>query len=217
MLNSRGEGDEETIAEGIRYAAEQGAQVINLTFEFGSSTTSASQIPRIAAAVRYARRKGALIVAASGNTASSRVVYPAALPGVVSVGAVTEHGCLAEYSNTGPASTSSRPAAARTPRCPTSRTAARTARPAARSSSSRSRASNQHVPLPDGLLRHAHGHPARLGDRGADHRLRRARPETDARPRSSARLKATARDLGAPGPDETYGAGLIDAGAATAR
>ena len=31
------------------------------------------------------------------------------------------------------------------------------------------------------------------------------------------RLKATARDLGAPGPDEQYGAGMVDAGAATAR
>jgi serine protease len=31
------------------------------------------------------------------------------------------------------------------------------------------------------------------------------------------RLKATARDLGAPGPDQTYGAGMVDAGAATAR
>ena len=30
-----------------------------------------------------------------------------------------------------------------------------------------------------------------------------------------ARLKATARDLGAPGPDSDYGAGLIDAAAAT--
>ena len=32
-----------------------------------------------------------------------------------------------------------------------------------------------------------------------------------------ARLKATARDLGAPGPDSTYGAGLVDAAAATLR
>ena len=31
------------------------------------------------------------------------------------------------------------------------------------------------------------------------------------------RLKTTARDLGAPGPDELYGAGMVDAGAATAR
>ena len=140
VLNRYGDGDEFSIAKGLRYAADRGAQVINLSFEFGTSTTSASEIPRIAAAVRYARRKGALIVAAAGNIAFDRVSYPAALPGVVSVGAVTEHGCLAEYSNTGAAWTSSRPAAARTRRCPTSPRAGRTTRPAARSCSSRSRA-----------------------------------------------------------------------------
>ena len=53
--------------------------------------------------MRYARRKGALIVAAAGNidlrrASPTRPRCPASL----SVGAVTEHGCLAEYSNTGP-------------------------------------------------------------------------------------------------------------------
>ena len=37
VLNARGEGDEETIAEGIRFAVKRGAQIINLSFEFGSS------------------------------------------------------------------------------------------------------------------------------------------------------------------------------------
>jgi serine protease len=101
VLNKYGDGDEDSIAAGLRFAADQGARIINLSFEFGSSTSSASDIPKIAAAVRYARRKGALIVAAAGNIAFDRVAFPAALPGVVSVGAVTEHGCLAEYSNTG--------------------------------------------------------------------------------------------------------------------
>src|SRR3954452_14239322 len=101
VLNKNGDGDEVTIAKGIRYAARRGAQVINLSFEFGSSTKSASQIPHVASAVRFARRRGALIVAAAGTVALGRVAYPAALPGVISVGAVTEHGCLADYSNTG--------------------------------------------------------------------------------------------------------------------
>ena len=101
VLNDRGDGDEETIAAGIRYAADRGAQIINLAFEFGSTTFEAAQIPRIATAVRYARRQGALIVGAAGNTSFDEVAYPAALPGIVSVGAVTEHCCLAEYSNTG--------------------------------------------------------------------------------------------------------------------
>jgi serine protease len=38
------------------------------------------------------------------------------------------------------------------------------------------------------------------------------RPSPDA---IEAHLKATARDLGAPGPDNNYGAGLVDVAAAT--
>ena len=37
VLNRNGDGDEESIAKGLRYAADQGAQVINLSFEFGTS------------------------------------------------------------------------------------------------------------------------------------------------------------------------------------
>ena len=35
VLNARGDGDEDTIAEGIRFAVKRGAQIINLSFEFG--------------------------------------------------------------------------------------------------------------------------------------------------------------------------------------
>ena len=45
---------------------------------------------------------------------------------------------------------------------------------------------------------------------------RRARPQPLARTRSTQRLESTARDLGAPGYDTTYGCGLLDAAAATA-
>ena len=40
------EGDEVSIAKGLRYAADRGAQIINLSFEFGASTTRASEVPR---------------------------------------------------------------------------------------------------------------------------------------------------------------------------
>ena len=65
--------------------------------------------------------------------------------------------------------------------------------------------------LPERLRGHVDGRAARLGHRGAGDRLRRDRPEPDARRRSRSRLKATARDLGTPGPDSRYGAGLLDA------
>ena len=100
VLNRLGEGDSVSISRGIRYAARRGAHIINLSFEF-SSTVTASQIPDILDALRYARRKGALVVGASGNASGSAVAYPARASHVLSVGAVTEHNCQADYSNIG--------------------------------------------------------------------------------------------------------------------
>ena len=42
-----------------------------------------------------------LVVAAAGNEGHAAIAYPARAPYVVSVGATTEHGCLADYSNDG--------------------------------------------------------------------------------------------------------------------
>ena len=68
----------------------KGAKVINLSFEFDSSVTR-GQIPDILDALRYARRKGALVVGASGNVSAHAVAYPARASDVMSVGATTEH------------------------------------------------------------------------------------------------------------------------------
>ena len=53
------------------------------------------------------------------------------------------------------------------------------------------------------------------GDRGARDRVRRARRASRRPAAIEAWLKATARDLGPPGADDAYGAGLVDARAAT--
>lgn len=100
VLDRYGNGDAATIARGIRYAANRGAKIINMSLEFPSSVRAA-EIPDILSAVRYARRKGALIVAAAGNESVRAVAYPARAGGVVAVGATTEHRCLADYSNDG--------------------------------------------------------------------------------------------------------------------
>ena len=211
-------GEEETIADGIRYAAARGAQIINLAFEFDSRTFRAGADPADRERRALRARPGALIVGAAGNTTFDEVAYPAALPGVVSVGAVTEHLCLAEYSNTGEGSTSSRPAAARTLRCSAASPAAgRRGRTGARSCSWRSRRADATFRYTRDLQGHVDGGRARLGDGGADHRLGRARPAARRARQIEVRLKTTARDLGRPGKDLQYGAGLIDAGAATAR
>jgi serine protease len=215
VLNRYGDGDEFSIAKGLRYAADRGAQVINLSFEFGSSTTAASDLPRIARAVSYARRKGALIVAASGNIAFDRVSYPAALPGVVSVGAVTEHGCLAAYSNTGRGLDLVAPGGGKDTPLP-GQPACRPTDPPGRSilqlaftrKDRRFRYPASYVGT-SMAAPHVSATAALViasGVLGPD-------PSPDAIER---RLKDTARDLGPVGPDQRYGAGLIDAGAATA-
>jgi serine protease len=100
VLDAHGEGDAGAIARAIRYAARNKADVINLSLEFDSSIT-ASQIPDIVSAIRYAHAKGSVVVGAAGNAAESAVAYPARTTHVISVGGTTEHGCEADYSNSG--------------------------------------------------------------------------------------------------------------------
>jgi serine protease len=100
VLNAAGDGEASDIAKGVVYAVNHHARVINLSLEFSSSITAAD-IPELTAALRYADRHGAVIVAAAGNEASTRVPYPARDRYVIAVGASTEHGCLASYSNYG--------------------------------------------------------------------------------------------------------------------
>ena len=86
------------VGRGIRWAASHGADVINLSFNWPAATT-ARDIPRTAAAVRGALRRRVSVIAAAGNDGANRPTYPARLPGVISVGASTRRGCLADYSN----------------------------------------------------------------------------------------------------------------------
>jgi len=100
VLDAEGAGDAIAISRAIRYAAKNGAKVINMSLEFDTSVT-ASQIPEIVSAVRYAHRKNVVMVAASGNEADNAVAYPARTTHVISVGAITKDGCQADYSNGG--------------------------------------------------------------------------------------------------------------------
>ena len=213
VLNRLGTGDEASISRGIVYAAKHGAQVINLSFEFGNTVNRASEIPKIAAAVRYARRRGAVVIAAAGNTAAAHVDYPAALPGVISVGAVTDDDCLAAYSNTGDGLDLVAPgggadAGLDQPNCQ----GGRQGRPILQLTFTRS---NKAFHLPTDFV----GTSMATPHVSATAALMIASGVLGRRPSPAAieqRLKATARDLGAPGWDPIYGAGLVDAGAATA-
>jgi serine protease len=100
VLDARGYGDATTIARGIRYAVRHGAKVVNMSLEF-SSSVRASEIPGITAALRYATRRDAVVIGSSGNEGEARVAYPARTGEVISVGATTDDGCLADFSNDG--------------------------------------------------------------------------------------------------------------------
>ncbi len=96
VLDMNGMGNSADIAEAIRWAADRGAQVINLSLGGGAY----SQI--MADAVAYASARGALVVCAAGNTGRAKVEYPAAYPGALAVSAVGPGGRLAGYSSFGP-------------------------------------------------------------------------------------------------------------------
>lgn len=100
VLDADGNGDSVTIGKGIRYAVNHGAKVINLSLEFDKSVT-ASDIPDVLGAIGFARRHGVVVVAAAGNDSDTHLAYPAADRSAISVGATTRDRCLAEYSNGG--------------------------------------------------------------------------------------------------------------------
>ncbi len=102
ILDASGEGDEATIARGIRYAVDHGAQIINLSLEFlPSQVNSGAEIPQIVSAINYAHRHGVTVVGAAGNDETDQIAFPARAGGVISVGATTKDRCLAAYSNGG--------------------------------------------------------------------------------------------------------------------
>ncbi len=101
VLDSEGFGTARNIAKGIRWAANHRAQVINMSFEFSLGVNSCGKIKGICSAIKYAFKKGALVVAAAGNENGEPVAYPAGAPHVIGVGRTTKDACLASESRTG--------------------------------------------------------------------------------------------------------------------
>lgn len=96
-LADSGSGDTLTISRAIRYAADQGADVINLSLGAEVEDSYMRQ------AVQYAIKKGSMVVAAAGNDGCECVSYPARFPEVVAVGASDQNDLPASFSNWGPA------------------------------------------------------------------------------------------------------------------
>jgi thermitase len=97
VLNRRGQGDDATIAEGLRWAADNGARIISMSLGGPEDTRVLRE------AIEYAHTKGALIVAASGNGQADGNLpsYPAAYEQVVAVSATRSDDGIAGFSTTG--------------------------------------------------------------------------------------------------------------------
>jgi serine protease len=209
VLDRLGEGDSVAISEGIRFAARKGADVINLSFEFGPHVTR-SEIPDILAALRYARRKGTLVVGASGNAAARSVAYPARATEVLSVGATTQHLCVAQYSNNGANLDIVAPGGGEDAAIRGDADCRPAEPPGANIYQMTFDGSARRFGLPDDYM----GTSMAAPHVSAAAALVIASGVIGAHPSPAAveaRLKATARDLGTAGPDFRYGAGLLDA------
>lgn len=97
VLSKEGRGGVGDIANAIRYAADHGAHVINMSL--GGPLPSSV----LGKAIEYAHSKGVTVVAAAGNEKRGRVGHPAAHKFAVAVGAVNYDRELAFYSNYGKA------------------------------------------------------------------------------------------------------------------
>lgn len=96
VLNDEGEGSVYEVVNGIKYAADNGADIINLSL--GSSYPSSLE----EAAVEYAQSKGVLCVAAAGNDATNVAYsYPACYDGVLAVGSIDQQDERSYFSNYG--------------------------------------------------------------------------------------------------------------------
>lgn len=205
VIDRFGLGDREAIAHGLRFAADRGAKVINISFAFGRGVTE-TELASVLAALEYAAERGALIVGAAGNDGTASINFPARSKHVLAVGATTEFGCAAAYSNHGPeldlvAPGGGTDAALEEERC----------RPGRR---------GRDVPqlTSAGVLGGSFGSSFAVPHVSATAALVVASGILGPNPtpaRIAARLERTARDLGAPGYDERYGWGLVSAAGAT--
>jgi len=95
VLSAGGGGQVADIAEAIRFAADNGAHIINMSLGGGGESQLMQE------AIAYAHSKGVTIIAAAGNANRNAAEYPARYPHVIGVAALDPAGSKAPYSNFG--------------------------------------------------------------------------------------------------------------------
>lgn len=96
VLDSRGNGDLVTVSRGIRWAVDNGADLICM------SLGSPNPVQEVRKAIQYARAKGVVCFVAAGNSGlTKKVFYPADYPETVAIGSIDENMNRSSFSNTG--------------------------------------------------------------------------------------------------------------------
>lgn len=90
-----GSGYESDIIRAIYYAAANGANVMNMSFDFPTYSKE------VATAIKYAQGKGIIIVASAGNDGKYEFVYPGALPNVINVASTSDQDVQSTFTNYG--------------------------------------------------------------------------------------------------------------------
>jgi thermitase len=94
VMDASGSGSLDQVANGITYAADNGARVINLSLGGGAGTAT------LQSAVDYAWNRGLVVVAAAGNNGTDSRLYPAAYPNVIAVASSERndyHSCFSNF------------------------------------------------------------------------------------------------------------------------
>lgn len=94
-FHADGTGNLSDVLRAIYYSTQNGANVLNMSFDFSTSSHE------LAAAMNYATRQGAVGVASVGNDGQQIVVYPAGLSNVIGVASTTNTDTLSSFSNFG--------------------------------------------------------------------------------------------------------------------
>ena len=217
VLDENGNGDGTDLVRALRYAARNGADVINMSVEY-TTDLKAADIPEVISAMKYAHQRGATLVGVAGNGSDPRLSYPAKYGRAIAVGATTVRGCLAEYSNEGNGIDIVAPGGGQDSESNGSDWDDAHCNPARRS-----RLIYQQT-LWRGVSKFAlvgfEGTSSAAPHVAAAAALvvatARAAGGTMTPALVQERLQASARDLGAPGYDRRYGHGLLDAAAAVA-